>query len=246
MKVTDFRAYLNSVLEDSTDEKGATFDYIIQGLILLSIVSFSISTLPDLDSQIYEVLDVVERITVVIFSMEYVLRIFAAKNRLKYAFSFYGIIDLLAIAPFYFNWFFDLRFIRVFRLLRLFRVLKLLRYHKAINRFHVAFRYVKEEIILFLIISVILIFVTSAGIYFFEHEAQPEIFKSVFHSTWWAMVTLTTVGYGDVYPITVGGKIFTFFVLMIGIGFITVPAGLVATALTKARKDEELEEQNKA
>ena len=147
MKVSDFRSYLNSVLEDSTDKKGATFDYVIQGLILLSIVSFSISTLPDLDSQIYEVLDVVERVTVVIFSIEYVLRIFSAKDRLKYALSFYGIIDLLAIAPFYFNWFFDLRFIRVFRLLRLFRVLKLLRYHKAINRFHVAFRYVKEEVI---------------------------------------------------------------------------------------------------
>ena len=83
----------------------------------------------------------------------------------------------------------------------------------------------------------------SAGIYYFENEAQPEVFQSVFHSTWWSIVTLTTVGYGDVYPITVGGKIFTFFVLMIGVGLVSVPAGLVASSLKKAR-DLEDEERN--
>ena len=90
-----------------------------------------------------------------------------------------------------------------------------------------------------MIITLVLIFITSAGIYYFENEAQPEVFSSIFHSAWWSMVTLTTVGYGDVYPITLGGKIFTFFVLMIGVGFVTVPAGLVATALSKARELEE-------
>ena len=99
-----------------------------------------------------------------------------------------------------------------------------------------------EEIILFLVVTVILIFLSSAGIYYFEHQAQPEVFQSVFHSAWWSIVTLTTVGYGDVYPITIGGKMFTFFVLMIGVGLVTVPAGLVATALSKARELEELEE----
>ena len=91
---------------------------------------------------------------------------------------------------------------------------------------------------MFFLVTLVLIFITSAGIYFFENEAQPEVFKSVFHSAWWAIVTLTTVGYGDVYPITLGGKIFTFFVLMIGVGLVTVPAGLVATALSKARENE--------
>ena len=83
------------------------------------------------------------------------------------------------------------------------------------------------------------IYLSSIGIYYFENEAQPEVFKSVFHSAWWSIVTLTTVGYGDVYPITLGGKIFTFFVLMIGVGLVTVPAGLVATALSKARELED-------
>ena len=85
--------------------------------------------------------------------------------------------------------------------------------------------------------TLILLFITSAGIYSFEHEAQPDVFKSVFHSAWWSIVTLTTVGYGDVYLITLGGKVFTFFVLIIGI--IAVPAGLVGTALSKARELED-------
>ena len=121
---------------------------------------------------------------------------------------------------------------------RVFRALKLMRYNKALNRFNLAFKIVKEEIILFFMVTLVLIFITSAGIYFFENEAQPEVFKSVFHIAWWPIVTLTTVGYGDVYPITIGGKIFTFFVLMIGVGLVTIPAGLVATALSKAREIE--------
>ncbi len=102
-----------------------------------------------------------------------------------------------------------------------------------------AFKIVKEEVVLFIIVSIVLIFISSAIIYYFENESQPEVFSSIFHSAWWSIVTLTTVGYGDVYPITLGGKIFTFFVLMIGVGFVTVPAGLVATALSKARELEE-------
>ena len=121
---------------------------------------------------------------------------------------------------------------------RVFRALKLIRYNKALNRFKVAFKIVKEELVLFFIVTMILLFLTSAGIYLFENQAQPEVFKSVFHSGWWSIVTLTTVGYGDVYPITIGGKIFTFFVLMIGIGIVAVPAGLVGTALSKARELE--------
>ena len=174
-----------------------------------------------------------------IFTVEFLLRIYVSKKPLSYIFSFYGIIDILAILPFYLNRVLDLRFLRAFRIFRIFRALKLLRYNKALNRFRVAFKIVKEEVTLFFIVTLVLIFITSAGIYFFENEAQPEVFKSVFHSAWWSIVTLTTVGYGDVYPITLGGKIFTFFVLMIGVGLVTVPAGLVATALSKARELED-------
>ena len=227
------------ILEDTNTKKGRYFDYFIQILILLSLVSFSLDTLPNLSYNTRVFLDYFEVISIVIFTVEFLLRIYVSKKPLSYIFSFYGIIDILAILPFYLNRVLDLRFLRAFRIFRIFRALKLLRYNKALNRFRVAFKIVKEEVTLFFIVTLVLIFITSAGIYFFENEAQPEVFKSVFHSAWWSIVTLTTVGYGDVYPITLGGKIFTFFVLMIGVGLVTVPAGLVATALSKARELED-------
>jgi len=94
---------------------------------------------------------------------------------------------------------------------------------------------------LFLIATAMLLYFAAVGIYYFESSAQPESFQSVFHSLWWALATLTTVGYGDVYPVTVGGKVFTFLVLMLGLGIVAVPAGLVASALGKARDEEEQE-----
>ena len=212
---------------------------VYSNLIFISLISFSIETLPDNSQQTITILYIIELICVVIFTVEYLLRIFVAKQPLKYIFSFYGIIDLLAILPFYLRAAVDLRALRAFRIFRIFRALKLIRYNRALKRFHIAAGIVKEEIILFFIVTVILIFLTASGIYFFENEAQPEVFSSIFHSLWWSIVTLTTVGYGDVLPITLGGKIFTFFVLIIGIGIVTVPAGLVATALTKARQIEE-------
>ena len=227
------------ILEDNTTKKGRYFDYFIQSLIFLSLVSFSLDTLPNLYEEFRHFLDGFEVFSIIIFSVEYLLRVYASKKPYKYIFSFYGLIDIIAILPFYLNTFLDLRFLRAFRVFRVFRALKLMRYNKALNRFNLAFKIVKEEIILFFMVTLVLIFITSAGIYFFENEAQPEVFKSVFHSAWWSIVTLTTVGYGDVYPITIGGKIFTFFVLMIGVGLVTIPAGLVATALSKAREIEE-------
>ncbi|NBC57489.1 MAG: ion transporter, partial [Bacteroidetes bacterium] len=143
------------------------------------------------------------------------------------------------ILPFYIKTFLDLRALRVFRIFRIFRIFKLVRYNKALRRFHIAYNLIKEELVLFLMLTSIFLFIASAGIYYFEHKAQPEYFSSVVDSGWWAAVTLTTVGYGDVYPITAGGKIFTLFILLLGVGIITIPAGLIASALSKARKMEE-------
>jgi voltage-gated potassium channel len=230
---------LRAIVEDNTTKKGKYFDYFIQLIIVLSLISFSLETLPNISEEFRLVLEKFEFVSIVIFSIEYVLRVLVTKKPLRYIFSFYGIIDILAILPFYLNRFLDLRFLRAFRVFRIFRALKLIRYNKALNRFNVAFKIVKEELVLFFIVILIMLFIVSAGIYSFENEAQPEIFKSVFHSGWWSIVTLTTVGYGDVYPITLGGKVFTFFVLMIGIGVVAVPAGLVGTALSKARELED-------
>ena len=229
---------LKRIIEKNDTTVGKTFDLIIQFLIVVSLVSFSVETIPGLSETTTKILKIIERVTVFVFSLEYLCRLYVADNKLKFIFSFYGIIDLLAILPFYIARGIDLRSIRIVRLFRLFRIFKMFRYSRAIQRLKQAFLSIKEELVLFLVATGFLLYISSVGIYYFEHLVQPEKFKSVFHCLWWSIVTLTTVGYGDVYPITTGGKIFTSFVAMIGIGVVAVPTGLVASALTKVIKDE--------
>ena len=229
---------LKQVIENSDTKSGRRFDVFIQVLIVISIVSFSLETLPNLSDKTYEILRWVETVTVIIFSVEYLLRLFFAEHKKKFVFSFFGIVDLLAILPFYIATGLDLRSVRALRLFRSIRLLKLARYSKAVQRFTVALRMIKEELMLFLILSLILFFLAGVGIYYFERDAQPDVFVSIFDALWWSVVTLTTVGYGDMYPITVGGKVFTFIILMIGLGFIAIPTGLLASAMTRARELE--------
>jgi voltage-gated potassium channel len=230
---------LKQVIEQSDTPLGRAFDLFIQALIVLSLISFSIETLPSLSESLLLWLRAFEIFSVIVFTVEYLLRIYVSTPRHTYIFSFFGIVDIAAILPFYIGTGVDLRSIRAFRLLRLFRIFKLARYSAAVQRFHRALSIAKEEIVLFLSATVILLYLGAVGIYYFESDAQPEQFGAVFHCLWWAVATLTTVGYGDVYPITVGGRIFTFFILLIGLGVISVPAGLVASALAKARQMED-------
>ena len=232
------KANIRRIIDSTENTSGKLFTFSIQFLIIVSLVTFSIDTLPDLSPSTKEFLRLIEVITVVIFSLEYVLRLVAAEKVFKFAFSFFGLIDLAAILPFYIASGLDLRAIRVFRLLRVLRILKLLKYNQAISRFNRAFVIAKEELILFGIVAGILLYLSAVGIYYFENGAQPEQFKSVFHSLWWAVTTLTTVGYGDMYPITAGGRLFTFFVLMIGLGIVAVPTGLIASALSQVRNED--------
>jgi len=230
---------IKQVVEQNDTPLGRAFDLFIQTLIVLSLVAFSIETLPKLSESAQRWLRGFEIFSVIVFSIEYLLRIYVATPRSRYIFSFFGVVDLVAIVPFYVGTGVDLRTIRTFRLLRLFRLFKLTRYSAAVRRFHVALRIAQEEIVLFLGATLILLYMAAVGIYYFESDVQPEQFGSVFHCLWWAVVTLTTVGYGDVYPITVGGRIFTFLILLIGLGVISVPAGLVSSALAKARQLED-------
>jgi voltage-gated potassium channel len=193
-------------------------------------------TLPNLKPETQNVLWIINVVTIIIFTIEYVFRIIVSDKKLKFIFSFYGLIDLFAILPFYISFGIDLRSIRIFRMLRLFRMFKLVRYSSAIKRFAIAMKLIKQELVLFFAVTIMLLYMGGVGIYYFENSAQPEAFSSIFHSLWWSLITLTTVGYGDIYPITVGGKIFTFFILMIGLGIVAVPTGLFASAIAKARK----------
>ena len=230
---------IRNVLEDTDRRSGKSFAFAIQFLIVLSLVTFSIDTLPDLEQNTKDILRLAEIITVGILTVEYLLRIAVSKEPMKYVLSFYGLVDLAAILPFYVAAGLDLRSVRVLRLPRLVRILRLLKYNQAIGRFHRALIIVREELILFGFVAIILLYLSAVGIYYFERTAQPEEFGSVLHSLWWAVTTLTTVGYGDMYPVTAGGKLFTFIVLMIGLGIVAIPTGLFVSALTKVRDEEQ-------
>lgn len=207
-------------------------------IIALSMVALSVDTLPDLSPGTRRALAAIEALTLALFVAEYVLRLWVAEKPLRYATSFFGVVDFLAVAPQLLLLGFDTRLLRSLRLLRLVRLGKLARYNAAVRRLHLALRLAWEELVLFGFASAVLLFIAAAGIYQFEHEAQPQAFASVFHSLWWAIATLTTVGYGDVVPVTAGGRVFTFLVLLVGLGVVAMPAGLVASALTRARQAE--------
>lgn len=219
---------------------------LLQLLILVNLIAFAFETLPDLSPGMQQAFAWFETLSVMIFTVEFATRVAFSRPRLGYVHSFMGVIDLVSIIPFYLGLAFDLRSMRAIRLMRIFRIFKLARYSAAIRRFQQAFRYAREELILFGAAALIVLYLAAVGIYQFEHETQPQVFSSVFHSLWWAIVTLTTVGYGDAYPITAGGRVFTSLVLIVGLGIVAIPTGLLAAALTKARDHEkEIEAEEK-
>jgi voltage-gated potassium channel len=149
---------IKQIIEESDTSAGRIFDFFIYSLIVLSLISFTVETLPDLSDNTKRIFDLLEIIVVTIFTVEYLLRFIVADKKLKFFFSFYGLIDLFAILPFYIARGIDLRSLRIFRFFRLIRAFKIFRYSKAIQRFKNAFSAVKEELILFLIATAFLLF----------------------------------------------------------------------------------------
>jgi len=215
------------------------FTWLIAGLVLYSVFCFSLETLPSLNQSTILFLRISEVVIVGLFTIEYLIRVAFSKRRLKFIFSFYGLIDLIAILPFYLAFAVDLRSLRLVRLLSLIRILKLARYNTALQRFSKALYLAKEELIIFTIASFVVLYFAALGIFHFENAAQPEVFRSIFDSLWWSVATLTTVGYGDIYPITNGGRFFTFIVLIVGLGLVAVPTGIIASALSAVRREQE-------
>jgi voltage-gated potassium channel len=226
------------IIHTREDWRGKLFDHVIQTLILLSIITHSVETVPKFKAY-WNFFNNLEAVFMLLFIIEYVLRIFTARYKKQFIFSFYGMVDFLAIVPGLLTvGLVDLRFLRILRLLRIFRVLKLLRYSEALNRMVSAFKEIKEELVIFSVLSCMILYISAAGIYYFEHKVQPEAFSSIPQSLWWAVATLTTVGYGDIYPVTAGGRIFTTVILFIGIGIISVPSALLAHALGKINEHD--------
>ena len=236
------KAQLKRMVEDTDTWRGRAFDHVVKGLILFSVITYSIETLPDLSQRAHRFLYALEVAVVLIFTAEYALRLYVADRKLAYVLSPLGIIDLLAVLPFYLLLGgADSRAVRAMRLLRIARTLKLIRYNQAVDRLLRAVVIAREEIVLFFSLTIISLYLAASGIHYFESEVQPDKFGSIFHGLWWAVVTLTTVGYGDVYPVTTGGRLFTFVILMIGMGIIAVPPGIISSALSKARQEQDRE-----
>lgn len=216
--------------------------WLISLLIVYSIVCFSLQTIPEIGEEYATFFFYSEIIVVAIFTVEYLYRLYMAEKRLSYIFSFYALVDLVAILPFYMSFAVDLTNLRAIRLLRLIRIFKLLRYTAALIRFKKAMSDAKEELFIFCAASCVIIYISAVGIYYFEHPVQPDAFASIFDCLWWAVITLTTVGYGDIYPITIAGRIFTFIILLVGLGLIAVPTGIITSALSAVRREQERDE----
>ena len=189
-----------------------------------------------------------ELVSIVIFSLEYLYRIsysFAnngLKGVLNYIFSFFGLIDLISILPFYLNQFINLdgRFLRILRLFRLTRIFKFGRDSNSLKLFTKALVSVKEQLLFTLFLSALTILFSASAIYYLENEAQPDKFSSITESVWWATISLATVGYGDVYPITVGGKIFATIISLVGIGVVAIPTGVISASFVEEIYKERL------
>lgn len=233
------RSQLNEVVNGNSSVPSKLFHSLVLIMVVIALAAFSLDTVGSMTPEQERTLEVVELFCVGFFTLEYLLRIWVAQSRLKYLFSFHGIVDFVTIAPFYIALGFDHRPLRALRLLRVFAVLKLLRYSVSLDRMVRAFHIGKGELGLFLGLSVFVIYLAAVGIYYFESAAQPDSFSSIPASLWWAVVTLTTVGYGDMYPITAGGRAFTFLILFVGLGLVAVPAGIISSALSEARRQEE-------
>ena len=256
-----FKQMVFEVIQPAEDGRIASkiFDLTILAMILLSVASVFISTF-DLPREYQNSLQQVEHISLIVFSVEYLLRIWTADllypgsgffgSRIKYIFSGMALIDLLAILPFYLPMFLPVNLIgiRAVRLVRLLRLLKLNRYSDALASIGRVFKGKSREIFASLFFVLILLVVASLLIYFAEHDAQPQQFQNAFSGLWWAVATLTTVGYGDIYPITPLGRLMGAIIAVLGIGMVAVPTSILSAGfvefLEKKNPDPAAEEKS--
>lgn len=230
------RHRLHEIIYEADTRAGKIFDVILLIAILTSIVLVMLESVDSFDVKYHTFLDVSEWIITILFSFEYIIRILSIKKPLKYIFSFYGIIDLLSTIPKYLSLILvgshNLAALRALRLLRVFRILKVTRYIGASNRLLLAMRASKAKIGVFLFFIVIICIILGTIMYMIEGEANG--FTSIPRSVYWAIVTLTTVGYGDIAPQTPIGQFIASIVMILGYAIIAIPTGIVTSEMTKA------------
>lgn len=251
-----FRKKLFDLLDSTydADDSSRYFNVAMLALILLNVIAAIFETDATLNSSYKNIFDIFEAISIGLFTLEYIFRIWSCTEDPKYPNPISGrlrfmqtpsmLIDLAAILPFYVPlWGIDLRMIRVVRLFRLFRLMKMGRYIKSLSIIQNVIRSKKEELGITILAGMVLLVVASSLLYFVESDAQPDVFGSIPDAMWWGVVTLTTVGYGDVYPITTFGKIAGAIISVLGIGLFALPAGIIASGFASELSTKHIEKQ---
>ncbi|HYG04758.1 MAG TPA: ion transporter [Chryseosolibacter sp.] len=242
-----FRKKVFNLLEPSiSGSKGAKFiEWFLIVLIFANIISIILESVKDINAVYGEFFRNLEFFSIAIFSIEYFLRIWTSVenpkynfSRKKYIFSGMAIIDLLSILPSHLDVILgyipvDLLFLRMFRLMRLFRLLKIARYLKALNIMQAVLKERREQLLVSIMFILFLLVIVSTMMFYIENEAQPQQFSSIPATMWWGIATLTTVGYGDMIPLTPIGKMLGGMIAILGIGLFALPAGIFSSGLTE-------------
>ncbi|MEO9571640.1 MAG: ion transporter [Polaribacter sp.] len=236
-KPSSWKNNLHEIIYEADTRAGKFFDVILLIAILASVLLVMLESVDSFDKKYHSFLNFSEWIITILFSLEYIARIISIKKPLKYIFSFYGIVDLLSTLPKYLSLFFigshHLAALRALRLLRIFRVLKLARYVGASNNLMTALKASKAKISVFLFFVFILCIILGTVMYMVEGEENG--FTSIPRSVYWAIVTLTTVGYGDIAPHTPLGQFIASIIMILGYGIIAIPTGIVTSEMSKSK-----------
>lgn len=232
------------------------FNSLMATLILLNILAVIIETIPSVYEQYKTQFYYFDLASIIIFTFEYISRLWCCveeerfgaglKGRIKFIFSPMAIIDLMVIVPFIIPMFLnlDLRTLRILRLFRVFRIFKLARYSLAIKTILKVLKSKESELFIALLFGFSILLFSSSLMFFVEHEAQPDKFSSIPETMWWGVATLTTVGYGDIYPITPLGKLLGATISFLGVCFFALPAGIIASGFTDTSSTTSNEEEN--
>jgi len=226
---------LHEIIYEADTKAGKLFDVVLLWLIIASIALVMLESVRDYDENYHQLFNISEWIITILFTIEYILRIISVNKPKKYIFSFYGVIDLLSTAPKYLSLIFGgghyLAAIRALRLLRVFRILKLARYVGATDNLSKALKASRYRIMVF--ISAVLVICIIIGTLMYLIEGDESGFTSIPRGVYWAIVTLTTVGYGDIAPQSAFGQFLASMVMILGYGIIAIPTGIVTSEFTK-------------
>jgi voltage-gated potassium channel len=234
-----WRAKAHEIIFEADTPAGRTFDIALIVTILLSVVAVMLESVAPVRARYGSVLRITEWVITIVFTVEYVLRLLCVGQPVRYARSFFGIVDLLAILPTYISVIVPgaqaLAVVRVLRILRVFRVLKLVQYVQEARVLRQALKNSGRKILVFLFVVFTIVIMVGALMYLVEGEASG--FTSIPIAVYWAVVTLTTVGYGDIAPITALGRFLSALLMIVGYGIIAVPTGIVTTELVRGQRE---------